>query len=206
MSQYQRLGEFLLSRGLLTERDLEAALEHHVQEGIRLGESLVVLGICSEEDIVNCLASQYSLPVVAAKDVVASRDALNLISPTYAVRHSVVPIALNDLEVHCVLSDPLDVRTTDEIEAMTGKRIRISLATYSDVFELIGKFYGIQQSVLSSAVDGEFTVGPEPKLKVVDGKPKPKATKKVKGQADREELLDVLKKASDHGMFQWGSE
>lgn len=47
-----RLGDLLVRRGILTDEELSQALELHRTGGtIRLGEALVALEICSEEEI-----------------------------------------------------------------------------------------------------------------------------------------------------------
>ncbi len=45
------LGQFLISRGLLTEEQLNMAMETQLQTGIKLGKILVTVGILDEDDL-----------------------------------------------------------------------------------------------------------------------------------------------------------
>ncbi len=45
------LGQFLISRGLLTEEQLNMAMETQLQTGIKLGKIIVTVGIMDEEDL-----------------------------------------------------------------------------------------------------------------------------------------------------------
>ncbi len=62
----QRLGNVLLERGYLTLNDLETALLSQRQKsgshGKLLGEILVDLNLCSEDQVVECLAAEYGVP------------------------------------------------------------------------------------------------------------------------------------------------
>mgnify|MGYP000998892226 FL=1 len=60
----RRLGDVLIDRGYLTEETLQRALEVQRQDrrGRLLGEILVELELCSEDQIVECLAKEYGVP------------------------------------------------------------------------------------------------------------------------------------------------
>ena len=48
----EKLGQILLKEGLITEEQLDKAIEIQKKEGTRLGETLINLGIVTEKDIV----------------------------------------------------------------------------------------------------------------------------------------------------------
>lgn len=57
------LGELLVERGLLSQRQLELALQEHQRTGRRLGEVLVAFGFVSHESLTNTLLTQVGLAV-----------------------------------------------------------------------------------------------------------------------------------------------
>jgi cellulose synthase/poly-beta-1,6-N-acetylglucosamine synthase-like glycosyltransferase len=59
-----RLGELLLSRGLITARQLEVALEQHQRTGERLGRVLLTLGHVRRLDLGRVLAERWGRPFV----------------------------------------------------------------------------------------------------------------------------------------------
>src|SRR5688572_2037329 len=59
-----RLGELLLAKGHLNESALKVGLNHHQGNRIRLGESLVELGLCDERILTAELAEQHELDFI----------------------------------------------------------------------------------------------------------------------------------------------
>ena len=62
-----RLGEILLKRNLLTQEQLEEALEAQKTKREYLGEILIRLGFVDEQDILVALVVQCNLPYIATK-------------------------------------------------------------------------------------------------------------------------------------------
>ena len=59
--RWRPLGRLLVEQGLLTEDELERALEHQESTGRRLGETLVELGFVSHMALSRALAEQYGI-------------------------------------------------------------------------------------------------------------------------------------------------
>src|SRR6266516_1407731 len=57
-----RLGDLLVKDGLITEADLRTMLAQQKQHGGRLGEHLVRVNLCTEEQIAQALARQLNVP------------------------------------------------------------------------------------------------------------------------------------------------
>jgi hypothetical protein len=57
------LGELLVERGLLSQRQLELALQEHQRTGRKLGEVLVAFGFVSHDALANTLLEQVGLGV-----------------------------------------------------------------------------------------------------------------------------------------------
>ena len=62
---WQPLGRIMVSKGLLSEEQLEHALAHQTETGRRLGETLVELGYVSRSALTRALAAQYGLELTA---------------------------------------------------------------------------------------------------------------------------------------------
>jgi hypothetical protein len=61
------LGPTLVELGKITPEQLEAAVELHRNQGIRIGAALCELGYCEPEDVVSGLARQHDMPFVSLK-------------------------------------------------------------------------------------------------------------------------------------------
>src|SRR5436305_413633 len=62
MAIKQKLGDLLVRDGLITEADLRTMLAQQRQHGGRIGEHLIRVNLCSEEQIAQALARQLNIP------------------------------------------------------------------------------------------------------------------------------------------------
>ncbi len=90
------LGTLIFRAGLLTEEQLEEALQDGMQRGKRLGEVLLERGLVSEEDLGRLLAGQKGLRFVELDAAAIDPAAVQLLPVEKARLHSVLPIAFQD--------------------------------------------------------------------------------------------------------------
>ena len=57
-----QLGGLLVAYGLVTARDIEAAMERQTEHGGRLGENLIALGLITEEELESVLYKAPAMP------------------------------------------------------------------------------------------------------------------------------------------------
>ncbi|MCX7831101.1 MAG: type II secretion system protein GspE, partial [Acidobacteria bacterium] len=60
----EKIGDMLLKSGLITEQQLQEALQLQKTNGGKLGFNLVKLGYVKEEDITSLLSEQYGVPAI----------------------------------------------------------------------------------------------------------------------------------------------
>ena len=90
------LGTLIFRAGLLTEEQLEEALQDGMQRGKRLGEVLLERGLVSEEDLGRLLAGQKGLRFVQLDSAAIDPAAVQLLPVEKARLHSVLPIGFQD--------------------------------------------------------------------------------------------------------------
>ena len=74
-----RLGWLLIDNGLISEDDLNAALEDQVDSGERLGHYLVEKGLVQEADLVRLLSDQYGVPAADIEELEVLDKVLELV-------------------------------------------------------------------------------------------------------------------------------
>ncbi len=142
MRSRMKFGEILLEAGVITEKDLNAALSQQVKNGMALGRVLEDLGLISDRDIVDILARQFNLPVIDnIQEGSASKAALDLIDCDSALKMMVFPLGIRNGAIEVALSNPLDFNTRDRLAFKTGRHIRPVLATPAAIFKAIRRFY-----------------------------------------------------------------
>lgn len=188
MSQYQRVGDWLVTQGVLTEEQRDQAIQVQQQGKSRFGEVVVSLGFTTEAEIANCLAQQYDLPRADLANIKPTEEALKLVSPTFALSRVMLPVKVTQTEFHCVISDPLDIQATDYLTRAIGKRLVLSVGAGSEIFEAITKAYSIPTEKAETTNSTQQVTE-----KIPSQKPKRKPRKvKVDEQADRKKLLGAI--------------
>lgn len=184
MVQYKRIGEILLEKGLISPRQLEAALRMQLRTGLRFGEILTSTGKVSEEQIVQCLAEQYDYAVAEPESVTPSEKALGLIDRGFALSRLVLPVAVEDGVLGCIISDPVDIAVTDTLAQSLHLRLSFALAPPTRLLQAIERAYGIERAAEVAA--------PESAAITAKALPKVKRLMRVQPQKDREALLSDL--------------
>ena len=100
------LGTLIFRAGLLTEEQLEEALQDGMQRGKRLGEVLLERGLVSEGDLGKLLAGQKGLQFVELDSAVVDPSAVALLPVEKARLHSVLPIGFQDGLPVVAVADP----------------------------------------------------------------------------------------------------
>ncbi len=133
------LGQRLLNSGLISEVQLEQALEEQKNSGEPLGTALVNIGAITEEQLYETLAEQAGAVYVRnPRDQEPMEGVLGLLLRADALRLTAVPVEERGGMVSVITSDP---RKRDDIEALIGKPVQIMLARPADVEHLIERLY-----------------------------------------------------------------
>ncbi|WP_221090485.1 ATPase, T2SS/T4P/T4SS family [Deinococcus aquaedulcis] len=152
------MGQRLIARGLITDAQLQMALDAQQQTGEPLGATLIAQKAITEDQLYEVLAEQAGTVFLRnPRDFQPSEDVLGAMLRADALRLTAVPVDETDTGVTVVTSDP---RKRDDLEALIGRSVNLILAKPSDVELLIERFYPqrgrlgeqmVQQGTLSRA-------------------------------------------------------
>jgi len=142
MASRKKLGEILLSEGLIDEIQLKSAMGHQRNWGGKLGSALVELGFLKEDDIAKVLEEQLKLHCLSEADLVPEPEALKVISMQEALKYSVLPLKVSGHELTLAMSNPFDLPVIDELGFKLGKRVKGLMAVESTIKAAIKRFYG----------------------------------------------------------------
>jgi type IV pilus assembly protein PilB len=126
------LGALLLRKGLLTNEELDRALEEK-RQGELLGEALVRLRICFEDDIARVLAEQANVEFVDIGITSVDLRAVGLLSGDLAQELRAIPIRIHsDGTVSVAVADPTDESLRPKLKlALGGYDVRLFVTTSS---------------------------------------------------------------------------
>lgn len=141
----KRLGDILVSEGVITEEQLEEALSRQKVMGKKLGAILVELNITTEDDIVTALQRQLALDRVKLSEIKIPEEILKLVREDVLRKNTLIPFAfsienMNVLRV--AMADPLDIVATDDLAILTNFQIEPVIATSADIVKAIDRYFG----------------------------------------------------------------
>ena len=155
MNSFKKLGELLVEGELITNLQLSIALAAQQTSSKRLGQIVVERGFATEDQINDCLARQYHYPVFEVDGFKPDPNALKELSADLALSHSVLPIFSGD-HFECVISDPIDIITTDLVARLVGKPLKLRLCAAQKLRELIRTSYNLDRRAPVSIEFDEF--------------------------------------------------
>ncbi len=144
-----RIGERMVSMGLITEDQLNVALQEKKISGKMIGEILVDLGFIDEDALTVFLAESSGFGVFDPRNTIVDGEALSLLDKSIALRYQVLPILLEEGEVYVAMSDPYDVVALDTLRKFLPKNLQIKqmVTTSAILSDAIDAAYGYASSI-----------------------------------------------------------
>ncbi len=138
----RRMGEILVSAGVITDEQLDAALnEQKTAWNRHLGAVLVDLGFVSEDTVAQALAAQIKVPYVRLVHETPKPDALTLLSRALAHHHTCVPLRFERDVLVVAMANPMDLVAIDDIELATRRTIKPVVASASEIKGALRQHY-----------------------------------------------------------------
>src|SRR3972149_9364511 len=100
-----RLGELLVSNGLISPKQLEQALQEQKISGNKLGSSLIKLGFITEKNLVSFLSKHYGVPAIDLAEVQTDPEVIKMIPPDVVFKYQIVPIKRVGSSLRVAMSD-----------------------------------------------------------------------------------------------------
>ena len=135
----RRLGDLLVDSGYLSDELLKSALAHQKSGGRNklLGEILVELEYCSEDQIVECLANEYGVPYAKLEARLYDPKVVEILPREYIENNLVLPLFVVREILTVAVSEPSNLFLIDEIKSLTGLDVQIVAATPKDIRRLL---------------------------------------------------------------------
>jgi len=126
--QQKKLGEVLVEWGIISPKEVNKALDHAKAKGLRIGEALVDLKLCSESNVYKALASQHNMEYVELDRSSVPSNAVALIPEDLMRKYLILPLGVEGGKLKVVVHDPLDLEMLDILRFRLHKDIRTSIA------------------------------------------------------------------------------
>jgi type IV pilus assembly protein PilB len=160
-----RLGDLLVSYGLISQQQLDRTLADQRGTGERLGRVLVRQGAISDDQLVGFLSRQYGIPSINPAELEVPREVLALVPVEVARKHQVLPVKRTGDSLVVAVADPTNVATLDDIAFMTNLQVAPLVASEDGIARAIDRLYTPDSPEMDEVV-AELEVGD---VEVVDG-------------------------------------
>lgn len=139
---YMRLGDLLISAGVIRPEQLNEALAIQKKSRERLGDVLINNGIITEHQLIEALQMQLGVDFVDLTAVSIPLELARFVPRSIAKKYCVVPVKLQKDELYVAMSDPLNFEAQEEIKSASHKQVVPMIATRRAVEQAIATLYG----------------------------------------------------------------
>lgn len=128
----KKLGEILLSSGVVTQADLDLALGDQMGgEPARLGDLLVSLGRLTPAQLARALSTQHSIPFVQLPPVPV--EVMLVVPIDFQVQHRLVPFRVTGDAMSVAMADPSNVDAIEELRVSLNRKITRYVAAADEI-------------------------------------------------------------------------
>lgn len=144
----EKLGELLIKKNLLTQAQLEAALQAQVIFGGKLGTVLIEMGLITEDILAEILGQLINIPCAKPGQLQNIPDnVIKIISPEQAEKHKVMPVSVIGKKLTLAMADPRNLQSIDEISFRTGYIVMPILALEVRLVFALENYYGVKRTM-----------------------------------------------------------
>ena len=136
-----RIGDLLIEHKVISQEQLGAALADQKKSGRKLGKVLIESGYVTEDQMLDFLARQLSIPYIDLKRYHLKPEVVQLIPEVQARRFRA--LALEDAREGLLvgMADPTDIFAYDELARVVRKPLRFAVVRESDLLKAVDMMY-----------------------------------------------------------------
>ena len=137
----KRLGEILIEKGLITQKQLEDALKEQKASGEFLGNILIAMGWINKESLSEGLAEQFGIPLVELKNQNIDVEMVHRFSSSIIVDYQCFPIREDEESVTVAIINPLNALAISKIEeAVKPRKVNFVMVGEEDIKQAIQNY------------------------------------------------------------------
>ncbi len=153
-----RLGDLLIQAGLLSEPQLQIALQDQKRTGAKLGRTVIDLGFVGEARLLTALSEQLKIPFVELKHFKFDNQLVQSLPEALARRFRAIVLSREGGGLLVGMSDPLDLFAQDELERILKTRVNPAVVREAELLATLDLVYRRTSEIASIAgeLEGEL--------------------------------------------------
>ncbi|MDD2500927.1 MAG: GspE/PulE family protein [Geobacter sp.] len=154
-----KIGELLKSNGLITDKQLQIALEHQKVTGAILGDLLIKLGFVTATEFARTIALQTGIDFIDLSEVQPHEEALRMVPKEVAEKGGFIPlVVMEEGRLSIGITNPSNIVAVDTVTKLTGKQPQVFLVDNDHYQETLEKSYFFFAHPIQQRVDQIITV------------------------------------------------
>lgn len=150
-----RIGDLLVEKAMISEAQLQHALQEQKFTGRKLGATLVELGYVEENALLNLLSAQLNIPFVELKQFRFDRNLVQTLPETAARRYRVMVLREDADGLLLGMADPTDIFCLDELQRILKKPLKPAVVRESELLDILDIAYTRASEIASLATELE---------------------------------------------------
>lgn len=144
------LGQLLVDEGLVSNDQLQLARSE--QNGDRIDQTLIRMGLVTEDAVLRTLSTEFGMAYVDLKDIEVDVELLSQFPTSAIFRHSLLPLYRQNGHVVVATDDPLKLEGLDELSTVSGLRLEPVLTRGNELGNRIRELLGVGGDTINELV------------------------------------------------------
>src|SRR5690625_4587392 len=137
MRQRVRLGDLLVQNGVISSEQLATALATQKRKGLKLGRTLIELGYLSDDDSLQFLSRQLSIPLIDLDRFRYRPEVVHKLPETHARRFRAIVLEEGEDDYLVGMADPTDIFAYDELVRLLRRPVRQAVVRESELLRTV---------------------------------------------------------------------
>ena len=153
-----RIGDLLVQAGLISELQLQQALQEQKRTGSKLGRAVIDMGLVSEVKLLTALSEQLQIPFIELRHFKFDQNLVQSLPEAVARRFRAIVLTREGGGLLVGMSDPLDLFALDEMERILKTRVLPAVVREAELLATLDLVYRRTSEIASIAgeLEGEL--------------------------------------------------
>ncbi|HHF0547843.1 TPA: GspE/PulE family protein [Vibrio alginolyticus] len=148
----KRLGDLLVEEGIVSEKQIQQALNAQRSTGQKLGDALIDLGFITEKQMLDFLSQQLGLPLIDLGRAPVDAEAVQILPEVHARRLRAMVVARNGDTLRVAMSDPADLFIQESLMNLLGQyNLEFIVASERQLISSFDRYYRRTKEIASFA-------------------------------------------------------
>lgn len=149
----ENLAVICFEKGFIGQDQLEALLRQQVKEALSFETILLNSGYINEEQLAEAISVQLGVAYAQPLAIAPDPELLQLLTPKQAEGYRAIPIQRDDERLVLATDKPLDLESFDHLSELLKCRVKIAVASSTQVTEALQRYYGSSSQSVAAVLE-----------------------------------------------------